>query len=570
MRALHPTLLDYDPGLLAIIAHRWDVDLESGDKRTDAKTLAQAMLDPARAATEWERLSDAERGALQTLLGAPEHKMPQAQFCRLFGEIRQMGPERRKREKPHLQPVGVAEVLYYRGLIALAFDQGKTGVQTFVYVPSDLAEVLPAHVTGFDMSAPAETALVPDAETYTPEQISQATTALVDDLTTLLAYLQIVDVPPDATAAQAQVAEALAPHWLKARSAAEVALLFGLAQDLGVVAPRAEGVLKPVPPRARRWLETTRPRQVRALAEAWRAGVHFNALWHTPGLRPEDTGWANDPLLARQTVLTYLELAPPDAWWPVDELIALIKDEEPDFQRPGGDYASWYIRDAESGEYLHGFESWDHVEGAMLRFILTGPMHWLGLVDVGDGGAWCRLTAYGRALLGEVAWPDPREERPPLHIAADGTLHAPRTMSRYERFQVARISTWEKPGDPYVYRLTADSLQRAAEQGLPTDAIRAFLRRVSGQDTLPAAVQKLLEHWERTGGADVWMTRAVVLRTTTPDALQAILEMPELRRYVGAQLGPTAVLVLAGQEHALAAALHKAGLLVEFDDWYNA
>ena len=569
MRALYPTLLDHDPDVLAIIAHRWDVDLETGDKRADAKALADAMLDPQRAAAEWERLSDAERGALQTLLGAPEHKMPQAQFCRLFGEIRPMGPERRKREKPHLQPVGVAEVLYYRGLLALAFDQGKAGVQTFVYVPPDLAEVLPVHATGFDTREPPETALAPEEEDYTPQQVAQATTALVDDLTTLLAYLQIADVPAELAAAREQVAEALAPHWLVERSAAEIAFLLGLARDLGVAAPR-EGVLKPVPAKARRWLDATRPRQVRALAEAWRSGVHFNELWHTPGLRPEDTGWANDPLLARQTVLTYLELAPSDAWWPLDELIALIKEEEPDFQRPGGDYASWYIRDAETGEYLHGFESWDRVEGAQLRFILTGPMHWLGLVDVGDEGALCRLTAYGRALLGELAWPDPREERPHLHIEPDGTLHAPRTMSRYERFQVARIATWEKPGNPYIYRLTADSLQRAAEQGLQTDAIRAFLRRLSGQEALPDAVQKLLEHWERTGGADVWMTRAVVLRTTAPDVLQTILEAPELRRYLGAQLGPTAVLVLAGQERALAAALHKAGLLVEFDDWYNA
>ncbi len=571
MRALYPTLLDCDPDLLAIIAHRWDVDLESGDKRTDARVLAEAMLDPQRAEAEWERLSDEERGALQTLLGAPEHKMPQAQFCRLFGEIRQMGPERRKREKPHLQPLGVAEVLYYRGLVAQTFDQGKTGVQAFVYVPPDLAEVLPVHATGFETDEPAEL-VPPEAEAlYTPQHIVPATTALVDDLTTLLAYLQIANIlAAEPAAAREQIAEALTPHWLTERSTAEIALLLGLAQDLKVAAPRDDGLLKPVPSRARDWLDDTRPRQVRALAEAWRAGVHFNELWHTPGLRPEDTGWANDPLLARQTVLTYLELAPPNAWWPADELIALIKEEEPDFQRPGGDYDSWYIRDAESGEYLRGFESWDRVEGALLRFILTGPMHWLGLMDIGDGGALCRLTAYGRALLGELAWPDPPEKTSPLRLEPDGSMLASRTMSRYERFQVARITTWEKAGDPYIYRLTAESLQRAAEQGVQTDTIRAFLRRVSGPDTLPNAVQKLLERWERSGGADVWMTRAIVLRTTAPDVLQTILETPELRRYVGAQLGPTAVLVLAGQERALAAALHKAGLLVEFDDWYNA
>src|SRR5579859_5992190 len=38
-----------------------------------------------------------------------------------------------------------------------------------------------------------------------------------------------------------------------------------------------------------------------------------------------------------------------------------VKEEEPDFQRPAGNYDSWYIRDAQSGEYLRGFESWDRV-----------------------------------------------------------------------------------------------------------------------------------------------------------------------------------------------------------------
>ncbi len=39
---------------------------------------------------------------------------------------------KRDREKPHLNPATVAETLYYRGLLAMAFDQGKAGVQQFV------------------------------------------------------------------------------------------------------------------------------------------------------------------------------------------------------------------------------------------------------------------------------------------------------------------------------------------------------------------------------------------------------------------------------------------------------
>ena len=89
------------------------------------------MLDAERAAHEWSRLNDRERGALQFLLSADEHKLPLAKYARLFGDIRQMGAEKRAREKPHLNPLGNAEILYYRGLIGVAYDQAAAGAAAF-------------------------------------------------------------------------------------------------------------------------------------------------------------------------------------------------------------------------------------------------------------------------------------------------------------------------------------------------------------------------------------------------------------------------------------------------------
>ncbi|WP_162909270.1 helicase-associated domain-containing protein [Aggregatilinea lenta] len=559
-----PTLLDYDPGMLAIIAHRWDVDLQRVAKHDQANVLATAMLDPARTAREWSRLTDQERGALQTLLGAPEHKMPEAQFSRIFGEIRQVGPGKRDREKPHLQPASIAETLFYRGLIARAFDESKTGMQAFIYVPADLAAALPSHETGFQLNGdvPEGSAAEPAAPLATgPQDVYPATTMLVDDLTTLLAYLQVAQAPAEKDALYTRLFTDLGPHWLGGDHPARVALLVNLAGGMGLAASEG-GVLKPVPTNARGWLDQGRPRQVRALAEAWRESTLFNDLWHTPGLQPEDTGWRNDPLLARQIVLTYLEMVPPHDWWPIERLIDAIRTDDPDFQRPAGEYDSWYIRDAATGEYLQGFETWDRVDGAVLRFILTGPMHWLGLLDLGDDGVFGRLTVYGRAVCGETDWPDPPDERTPATIEPDGTILAARAANRYERFQLARITDWREAGDPYVYALSAGSLQRAAKQGLKPDAIQAFLKRASG-DAVPEPVTRMLTQWGAMGKADVWLSQAVILRTTTPESLNVILETPELRRYVGATLGPTAVVVRAGQENDLVAALQQRGILVE-------
>lgn len=562
MQDLLSTLLEYDPGMLAIIAHRWDADVRTLDKREAAEALAHAMLDPARAAAEWGRLSDEERGALQTLAGSREHKMPEAQFSRFFGEIRQMGPGRRDREKPHLHPASVAETLYYRGLLAVAYDQGKAGGQLFAYVPPDLAAALPTHTTGFVVEA--ADAAHHERGSFEPQTTQPATTTLVDDITTLLAYLQIVPTPPDHDALFAQVHEDLGARWLGEAHPARTALLITLAGSLGLAAAE-RGVFKPVPSHARAWLERSRPQQVRALAEGWRASTLYNDLWHTPGLKPDDTGWRNDPLLARQTVLTSLESEPSDDWWPVAQFIEAVKADEPDFQRPAGDYESWYLRDATTGQYLRGFESWDRVDGAVLWFILTGPMHWLGLIDLGDEGALCRLTVYGRALAGAADWPDRPDEGERMTIQPDGTILAPRTVSRYERFQLARITEWGPAGDPYVYHLTAAGLQRARAQGIALDVIRSFLRRASDTE-LPASVSRLLDQWERSGGAAARLMRGVVLRIPAEDTMKTVTETPELRRYLGAALGPTAVMVRPGQEQELAAALQARGILVEFDE----
>lgn len=565
MRNLLSTLLDYDASMLAIIAHRWDVDLDTSDRRAAAETLAGAMLDPARAAVEWGRLDEEQRGALQMLLSGMDHRMTEAQFSRLFGEIRQMGPGRRDREKPHLSPVSVAEVLYYRGLAAIAFDEGPTGMQAFVYVPDDLAAVLPVHETGFDLSddAPPAERWVPGGEGE-PDVIHPANTTLVDDMVTLLAYVRVQDVASARDEALAQVQAALAGHWLSQRHPATVALLLDLALGGGLIADDG-GYFKPVPGPARQWLELTRPRQVRALAETWRDSTLFNDLWHVPGLLMEDTGWHNDPLLARQVVLRFLQVVPQQDWWPVADLVDHIYEQEPDFQRPGGDYESWYIRDELTGEYVRGFESWDEVDGAVLRFILTGSLHWLGMTDLAQGGTLCRLTLYGRALCGETDWPDPPEDRPNLNLQNDGTILVPRTLGRYERFQLARITGWGAAGDPYTYRLTAAGLQQAASQGIDGDAIRAFLRRVTG-DRVPPSINQMIDQWEQRGEAPAWMTRAVILQTSTPAELQTILDTPDLRRFLGVTLGPTAVIVRAGQEHDLAAALQHNGILVEFHD----
>src|SRR5207237_20772 len=147
------------------------------------------------------------------------------------------------------------------------------------------------------------------APTEQPNNIRASDTSLVDDLTTLLAYLQLNEVKLVNGSIDPEHQKALKSHLLGSNSSARLALMIAIAGGLGIAAEQQE-LLKPVSSVARKWLDATRTVQVRSMADAWRDSILYNELWFTPGLKPEKAGWQNDPLLARQTVLTFLEMVP--------------------------------------------------------------------------------------------------------------------------------------------------------------------------------------------------------------------------------------------------------------------
>lgn len=560
MKNIYRTLQDTDAGMLNVLAKFWKVNIAGRDTNAAIEAVAGVMLDRERAASVWESLADDQRGALQMLIGSGG-RMPLAKFARLFGEIRQMGAAQIERENPLDNPGSVAEGLYYRGLIAQAFEQADTGPRVVVYIPPDLLDVLPVRNTSYSNleSEPVE------AETHTIEPLAEvqniqhADTSLVDDMTTLLAYAQLHAplLEGDSLAAEAEVL----PFLLKP-DRARLPFLLGIGISADLIEVQA-GRVYPKRAEARRWLSAPRAAQVQTLAEGWRTSAAYRDLWHVPGLHPEPGGELDeyDAAAGRENALDMLAAHVPKAeWWSLDAFIEAVKTTDPDFQRPGGDYESWYIRNDE-GEYLRGFESWDAVEGALLEFYITGPMHWLGLVDRAEDAA--RLTAYGRAFLKLAAWPAPPEAEDRIALKEDGTITVSRKIARVDRFQIARFTVWVAAGDPYIYRLDAAGVQQAAAQGINTGHIASFLSRMLGEQPLPPGVARLLENWQSGPTAAVTLEHLMVLRTTAPETLERILDTPALRRYLGARLGPMAAIVRPGQWDALRDALGEQGIQVE-------
>jgi hypothetical protein len=560
-------LREADEGLHTALAQVWGVTLANKKPEEQIRLLNEAMQDKQKAEAVWVKLSEDERQALQALLGS-KLKMQAAMFTRLYGDIRKMGKGQIERENPHKSPKSIAEGLFYRGLISEISESGKQGIKQFVYIPEDLAPVLPSHKTAYEgiekMPLPAQPQ-IRQLEPYDDEYLDdmqQADTSIVDDMATVLAYLRNWSAAVLEDAFLPADAEKILPFLLKP-SIERLNFLLGIGVSADLIMAQ-EGRAYPKKNNLQKWLEKTRSEQLKMLLEAWHKGIVYRDLWHVSGLFPDpDAGFPYDTVIGRDALHLFLKrLAPPNDWFGIEEFCQAIKIIDPDFQRPAGDYESWYIRDSR-GEYLRGFDSWDAVEGALLEFYLKSPLHWLGLMDTSEDAV--RLNAYGRAWLGMNDWPSPTEANDLVTVQDDGVLSVSRKVSRIDRFQVARFSTWGKPEDNlFYYRLDSEGLELAEAQGITTGHILAFLKRQVGEKPLPRRVNDLLENWQGSATmTEVSFERLLVLRTTAPEVLDRIYNEPNLRRYLGARLGPMACVVRAGQETDLQVALGDAGIKVE-------
>ncbi len=552
MRTLEQALLEHELIVLRVIGEWLSIDLTGKDKSAAVDILTQALTQ-VDLVNELEYLEPEEAAALADLV-RQGGRAPVAVFSRDHGEVRLMGPGRMEREEPWLDPISPAESLWYRGFLYRGFDQTAEGTLEFYYLPQELlARLLPnSPARREEPAAPSELTLrpvAPPAETLPP------LTDAVDDLTTLLALAQRTGLHPDRLP---DLGGLLVDPGRERRS-----LLLTLATEMSLLR-RADERLRPTRS-AIEWLRLSREAQLRALVDAWSRSV-WNELRHTPGLAAEGESWQNDPLLARTALMDALPVD--EQWYRLAGVAALIKQQDPDFQRPDGNYETWYIRDEATHDYLAGFEHWEQVEGRLLRYLVQGPLYWLGMVELSaethPEHATYRLTPRALAWLGDEP-PAADEVQVPLVVQPDGILLAPYNASRYERFQAARIADPEplSPGKPYRYRIVPSSLAEARDQGIAPERVLTFLEEASGRP-VPASVRRGITRWADKG-VEGRLQPVVVLRVGEPGILETLRANPKTRDFIGEALSDLAVVIRRGEWENFRQAVAQLGLLLDVE-----
>ena len=578
-----------DLGFTRIVATLWGVDLTSNDPVAAALELAEALCDAELVDEVVSTLSKDARAALEAL-SAAGGRIPWGTFTRRFGDVREMGPGKRDREQPHLHPASAAEALWYRALVGKAFFDTEKGSQEFAFIPDDFLMVLDfgekeiiheVHEGHEEKKKeqkeiaehkPAEekkktkdvtpnlkpASAVPPAQPVAPaargteEALGRpaspaekafptpASDRLLDDACTLLAALRTGIQPPETDIPVSVVSAFL--------DAAKITV---------------NGAPQPDPVKS--FLEAPRARALEMLVGAWQDSDAFNELRMVPGLSCEGE-WKNQPLETREFLLNLLEAVPEKQWWSLPAFVRDVKAKYPDFQRPAGDYDSWFIKREADGNFLRGFTSWDAVDGALIRYLVGGPLFWLGMMDLAapdlenriQAGEKAAPTAFRAASNDARA---PNLESAKLSVASNGRISVPRLVPRAARYQIARFCEWEaEKEDEYRYRVTPDSLTRARQQGLKPGHLVGVLRKCAA-GPLPPPFVRALERWE-VNGSEARIENLVVLKVSKPEVLNE-LRASSAARFLGEVLGPVTVVVKAGAQAKVLAALAEMGLLAE-------
>lgn len=539
MPDLLQSFLDRDVGFLQIVAAFWGVSSPVDDDLTGRSMFARSLLDAGLAVDLLAELPLPAAAALADLQ-QNDGRVLWSTFTRRHGNIRELGPGRRDREQPHLHPVSASEMLWYRGLLARAFFKKAGQLHEYAYIPSDLLDILPPPVRSAPGRSPAK--LVSTSNDFLPVDRRDA---ILEDICSALAA--------------ARLGQSLANAHLPADPAA-VNFITQLLQTSGMLSEDAQPVsenlkqhLEAPPAEAwgecfNSWERSTSPADLRSIP-----GIELNL----EGIRP--------PQVVRQSILRLLRQQPADSWLELEPFIAGIQTADPDFFRSGGVFSPDQARSTVSHASIGEFTCWMDVEGAYIRYLLLGPLHWLGITAIGTsphGGspAAVRITPAGSALLAGHQ-PEAAAENAQILQKAGAVLVCPPHTPRRARYLLARTAEWlPDRALGYAYRITPASLAIARTQSLHVHHLVTLLRTYSTNPPSPAFT-RALTRWEEQG-PQAGIEPALLLQTSSPEILQQIMRSPAARHLVG-QVGPTAAIIQAGAGDKLTAALLDLGYLAD-------
>lgn len=268
---------------------------------------------------------------------------------------------------------------------------------------------------------------------------------------------------------------------------------------------------------------------------------------------------------ARGLLLEQLRLLPAETWLSAERFLnrlaitaprLLFKSRE---RYAGGPYYADPRRMMEQNRWFA------QVEAAFVGGALSGPLHWLGLVDTsvdGDRLLAFRLNASGAEALGikkrktvPAAGDAKVIVQPNFEVFALGPV-SEAILARLEMF-ADRVKA---DRSAFVYALSRETVYRGQRFGFSVPQIITFLEEQSGTP-LPQNVLRTLQEWGEQHERIVFYRAVALCQTANPEMLDALWNDPKVQTHLERRLTPTVAVVKKGRVAALRELLLQHGMM---------
>lgn len=280
----------------------------------------------------------------------------------------------------------------------------------------------------------------------------------------------------------------------------------------------------------------------------WNEMLYLPDISVRPGPSPFDLPF-DEVIHSRHVVLERVEHESLGEWHDLMTFLARTKLYAPYllFPRNYGSRAERYM----SGSNPYGWdfrlkrgwlthrEGWHMVEGGFIRAVITGPLHWFGLIEVDNEVAPTTFRLYPGALflLSSVL---PRNTEIPagrLIVQPNFELIALAPVAEALLVKLDRFAERVSLEHIAQYRINKASVTRAIQTGLHAEDIKTILEQASGGD-VPQNVQYSLSEWERQARRIEMWSGATLLEVDESVLLDELFANEQARPLLGRRLAP--------------------------------
>ena len=356
------------------------------------------------------------------------------------------------------------------------------------------------------------------------------------------------------------------PRLAEATSETDTGRLFFLRvllEDLELATPRGrrlvpKGSILQVPD----FWSCSAAEQLSLCLSAWEESSRWNEV-HDPSL-------ANmaDRRRGRSGLLNFLRTLPAGQWLSARLLLSRLSVTDPDFlikdrnrvlsQRSGYIGGSWYGRNENMAEKLM------QLERSFVDTALSGPLLWLGIVDVGmkEGQPVSfRITREGSLALGTTSPAAAPADQGRLIVQPNFQILTlgPVPLALLTRLEIFADRVKAERG-AFEYHLSQDSVYRAQQAGYGTQAILRLLAEEAGVE-VPQNVLRSLQEWRALHERIVFRDHVSLCQAASADMLDELLADEELAGHLSDRASPTVAMVKKGKAADVLVGLLERGIL---------